>query len=185
MIAAGVAGLSAAFALTVDKIRLLEDPTYVPACSFNAVLSCASIMTSDQAEAFGFPNPLLGLAGFAGLLALGMAAINGGVLANWLWLVIQAGLTFALLFVHWLFLQSVYEIEALCPFCMLVWVATITVFFYVTLANLLSERIRTPQILRPVLDVATRYHSVIVIAWLALLAAQIGIVFRDHWATIL
>ncbi|HNC15899.1 MAG TPA: vitamin K epoxide reductase family protein, partial [Solirubrobacterales bacterium] len=59
-----IVAFAAAAVLMVEKIILLGDPTYVPTCSINPVLSCGSIMKSDQAEAFGFPNPLLGLAGF-------------------------------------------------------------------------------------------------------------------------
>src|SRR5690606_20522285 len=64
MTVTGVVGALAAFVLTVEKMHLLRDPSYVPTCSINPVLSCGSIMASDQAEAFGFPNPLLGLALF-------------------------------------------------------------------------------------------------------------------------
>src|SRR5262245_58207630 len=107
-------GLGAAFALMAEKVLVLEDPTHVPACTIDAVLSCGTVMTSDQAEAFGFPNPMLGIAGFAALTALGVAVLAGGTFRRWLWLLIQAGVTFAVLFVHWLFAQSVYDIQALC-----------------------------------------------------------------------
>jgi hypothetical protein len=49
--------------LAVERYALLADPAYVPTCSLNPVLNCGSIMASSQAEAFGFPNPLLGVAG--------------------------------------------------------------------------------------------------------------------------
>ena len=63
LVVLGVIGLLAAFTLTVDKFRLLEDPSFVPSCNLNPVLSCGSVMVTDQASAFGFPNPLLGLIG--------------------------------------------------------------------------------------------------------------------------
>ncbi len=56
----GLIGLTASAVLTVEKIAILRDPAYVPSCSINPVLSCGSVMTTPQAEAFGFPNPLLG-----------------------------------------------------------------------------------------------------------------------------
>ncbi|MFN6554927.1 vitamin K epoxide reductase family protein, partial [Mycolicibacterium septicum] len=58
---AGVLGLAAALALTVEKIELLIDPSYVPTCSINPVISCGSVMTTWQASAFGFPNSLIGV----------------------------------------------------------------------------------------------------------------------------
>ena len=60
---AGVVGLAAAATLMVEKLRILENPDYVPTCSINPVLTCGSMMKTPQAEVFGFPNPLLGIAG--------------------------------------------------------------------------------------------------------------------------
>lgn len=73
LIVGGAVGLAAAFTLMVEKIQLLSDPTYVPSCSINAVLSCGPVMSSDQAGVFGFPNPLLGIAGFAMVITTGAA----------------------------------------------------------------------------------------------------------------
>ncbi len=177
-------GLLAAFSLTVEKIRLLEDPTYVPACTIDAVLSCGSVMSSPQAEAFGFPNPLLGIAGFAALTALGVALLARANFPRWLWLAMQLGLTFAVVFVHWLFFQSVYRIEALCPYCMVVWVATIVAFLYLTLHNLAQRNLPSPSPLRPAIAAATRYHGVILSAWLAILTLLIVEAFWEHWRTV-
>lgn len=71
LVIGGALGLFASAVLTLDKIRLLKDPSYVPNCNINPIISCGSIMRSDQAEAFGFPNSLLGLAGFAVVIAIG------------------------------------------------------------------------------------------------------------------
>lgn len=181
----GAVGLLAAFALTVEKIRLLDDPTHVPACTIDAVLSCGSVMTSPQAEAFGVPNPLLGIAGFAALTALGAALLAGAAFARWLWLTIQVGVTFAVVFVHWLFFQSVYRIEALCPYCMAVWIAATVAFLYVTLHNLAQHHLPWPAPLRPAIAGAIRYHGVILSTWLATLTLLIVVAFWDHWRTVL
>jgi uncharacterized membrane protein len=37
----------------------------MPSCSINPILSCGSVMTTPEAEAFGIPNLLIGIAGFA------------------------------------------------------------------------------------------------------------------------
>ena len=63
LVVGGVLGLIAAFELTVEKVRVLADPTYIPACDLNPVLSCGSVIITPQAEVFGFPNPVLGLTG--------------------------------------------------------------------------------------------------------------------------
>jgi uncharacterized membrane protein len=180
----GGIGLLAAFTLAIEKFRIVEDPTYIPTCSINPILSCGSVMTTDQAEAFGFPNPLLGIAGFAAVGALGVALIAGARLARWMWLAIQAGLAFAVVFVHWLFLQSLYEIEALCPYCMVVWVVTIVAFVYGTLHNLAQGNLPVPGGARGAAEVAVRYHGVILTLWFAVLVLLIGEAFWDYWRTL-
>ncbi|MEI8410760.1 MULTISPECIES: vitamin K epoxide reductase family protein [unclassified Kribbella] len=112
----GLIGLAASAVLTVEKIAILRDPAYVPSCSINPVLSCGSVMTRPQAEVFGFPNPLLGIAGFAVVATVGAALLAGATFRRWFWLGLQAGVTFGAGFVHWLIFQSLYRIGALCPY---------------------------------------------------------------------
>ena len=135
IVVGAVLRLGAAFVLTVEKIALIADPTYVPSCSINPVLSCGSVMATPQAEAFGFPNSLLGVAGFAVLAATGAALLAGARLAGWYWAGLQLGMTAAVVFVHWLAFQSLYRIGALCPYCMVVWAVVIPLFWYVTARN--------------------------------------------------
>ncbi|UJA21510.1 vitamin K epoxide reductase family protein [Thermoleophilia bacterium SCSIO 60948] len=181
MVGSGLLGLGAAGLLTVEKFRVLEDPSYVPACTIDAVLSCGSVMTSAQSEAFGFPNPLIGIAGFAALAALGVVVTAGAQLPRALWLVIQAGMVLAMGFVGWLFFQSVYRIGALCPYCMLVWLATIIGLVYVTVANLGSGRIAGPAALRRTADTVVRYHGVAAVLIVLVAAALIAQAFWDYW----
>lgn len=180
----GGIGLLAAFTLAIERLRLAEDPDYIPSCSINPILSCGSVMVTGQAEAFGFPNPLLGIAGFAVVASLGVALVAGARLPRGIWLALQGGLTLAVLFVHWLFLQSLYEIGALCPYCMAVWVVTIVAFLYCTLANVVRGNLRVPAAARGGVDLAVRYHGVILAAWLGLLAALIGEAFWGYWRTL-
>ena len=123
---AGVVGLAAAFTLTVEKIELLENPAYVPSCSINPVLSCGSVMVTPQAEAFGFPNPLIGIVAFTVVVVTGVLArrqsarCRGGIGPGW-----RSAHCSVSVFVHWLIFQSLYVIGALCPYCMVVWAVTI------------------------------------------------------------
>lgn len=130
-------GSGAAMVLTVEKFRVLTNPFYVPSCSVNEKISCLSVMTSRQAELFGFPNPLIGLLAF-GALAGAAAAVTAGRqrLAGWFWAGLQVGTTAGLIFVHWLAWQSSLVIGALCPYCMAVWTVTVTAFVHVTGRNL-------------------------------------------------
>lgn len=49
---------------------------------------------------------------------------------------LQAGVTLAAIFVHWLIWVSLYRIGALCPYCMAVWAVAIPLFVIVTQRNL-------------------------------------------------
>lgn len=67
----------ASAALLIERIVLVGDPSYVASCSFNPVLSCGSVMTSEQAALFGFPNPVLGVAAFPVVIATGAGLLAG------------------------------------------------------------------------------------------------------------
>nr|MCL7021334.1 hypothetical protein [Vibrio vulnificus] len=77
LVITGFLGLLAAWVITLDKFHLLEDPDFTPACSLNPIVSCGSIMESDQASVFGFPNPMLGLVSYGAVIAIGMGLLAG------------------------------------------------------------------------------------------------------------
>ena len=128
---AGVIGLVASMTLTVEKIELLRNPSYVPSCNFNPIVSCGSVMVTPQASVLGFPNPLLGLVGFTVVLVTGVLAVAKVSLPQWYWYGLTAGVLAGAVFVHWLIFQSLYRIGALCPYCMVVWVITISLLVVV------------------------------------------------------
>ena len=147
LVVAGIMGLVASAVLLVEKIALLQNPFYVPSCSINAVLSCGTIMTSAQAEVFGFPNPVLGVAAFPVVAAAGAALLAGARVDPWAWWGLLAGCVAGLVFVHWLIVQSVFVIGALCPYCLVAWictaVATLAVAAALAAAGKLPRALRT------------------------------------------
>ena len=180
----GGIGLLAASVLLVEKIAVLEDPTYVPTCSINPILSCGSVMTSSQAEAFGFPNPILGVAGFSAVTVIGVATLAGAAMRMWFWIGLQAGATFGVMFIHWLAFQSIYRIGALCPYCLVVWAVTIPIFWYTTLWNLRTLGSGGPSLLRRAADAVWSLHAPLLTAWFLAIAAAITIRFWDYWSTL-
>ena len=184
LLTGGLIGFIAALVLAVEKYALLADPAYVPTCSLNPVLSCGSIMASPQAEAFGFPNPLLGVAGFPVVAATGAALLAGGRLAEWFWAGLQAGVTAAVVFVHWLMFASLYRIEALCPYCMVVWAVTLPLFTAVTLRNLTAWAPRLPSGVNAAVAVLRARHSALLTAWFLLIAAAITQRFWLYWSSL-
>jgi uncharacterized membrane protein len=181
LVIGGILGFAAAFVLTVERIELLKNPAYVPSCSISPILSCGSVMTKPQAAVLGFPNPLLGIAGFAVVVTAGAALLAGARLARWFWLGLQAGATAGVMLVHWLIYQSLYTIGALCPYCMVVWAVTIPIFVYVTLRNLRAGHLPGPGWARRLAD----YHSTIVVAWFLVIAALIVEAFWSYWSSLL
>ena len=138
---AGVAGLAASMALTVEKFELLIDPHYVPSCNINPIVSCGSVMTTPQAAVLGFPNPLLGIIGFTVVLVTGVLTVSKVALPQWYWIGLSIGTLVGVVLVHWLIFQSLYRIGALCPYCMVVWAVSVPLLV-VLMTN----------VFRPVLD---------------------------------
>ncbi|SHF41754.1 Uncharacterized membrane protein [Streptoalloteichus hindustanus] len=163
----GLVGWVASFVLTLERLELLRNPNYIPTCTINTVLSCGSVMQSPQAAAFGFPNPLIGIAAFAVVTTIGVAALGGVRFPRWFWAGLLAGSAAGTVFVHWLMVQSVYDIGALCPYCMVVWVVTIPIFWYTLLHVVGTSRSRT---VREVGTVPVRLHWAVLGLWYLLIA---------------
>lgn len=120
----GLLGFIAAGILSIEKYLLLTNPFFVPSCELGAALSCQAIMDSPQSALFGFPNPYIGLAAFPVVITLGVLTIARTPLPRWIWGGLLAGCVAGMTFVLWLIWQSLTEIQALCPYCMVVWVVT-------------------------------------------------------------
>jgi uncharacterized membrane protein len=181
----GLIGLVASFILTVEKIALIRDPSFVPSCNFNPILSCGSVMNTPQAEVFGFPNSLLGIVGFAIVTTVGMAMLSGAKFRRWFWIGLQAGVTLGLAFVFWLQFQSIYRIGALCPYCMVVWTVTIPIFWYVTLYNLRSGHFGARLAAHPISRFIQRHHGDILIVWFVIILGLIAKRFWYFWSSLI
>lgn len=130
LIVTGLVAWYGAMQLITERVALLIDPEYVLNCDVNPLVSCGNVMESWQASLFGFPNPLLGVAGFVAPIAVGTALLAGARFARWFWALFLGGVTLAWVFVMWLFQAAVYDIGSLCPWCMLVWLMVIPMFWW-------------------------------------------------------
>jgi uncharacterized membrane protein len=179
---AGAVGLLASMTLTVEKIDILLNPSYVPSCNLNPIISCGSVMVTPQASVLGFPNPLLGIVAFTVMLVVGVLAVVKVPLPQWFWIGLTAGIFVGAVFVHWLIFQSLYRIGALCPYCMVVWAMTITLLVVVGSIAL-----------RPVLDgreataarLLHQWRWSITALWFTAVFLLIMARFWDYWSTLL
>ncbi|AZS43617.1 hypothetical protein BWL13_01180 [Microbacterium oleivorans] len=131
LIVAGIVGWFAAFELTTERFRLLENPGASASCDISLLVQCGKNLESAQGAVFGFPNPILGLTGWMAPIVVGAALLAGARFARWFWLLFGVGVTAAFAFVLWLITQSIFVLATLCPWCMVTWSVTIPTFFAV------------------------------------------------------
>jgi uncharacterized membrane protein len=176
---AGVVGLVSSADLLIEKIEMLMDPTYVPTCSINPVLACGSVINTPQASVFGPPNPLIGVICFTVVVVTGVLAVARVGLPRWYWIGLATGTALAVVFVHWLKYETLYDIGALCPYCMVVWSVTIPLFAVVA-----------PIALRPlagnrVAHFLYNWRWPLVALWFVAVILEILVRFWYYWSTLL
>jgi uncharacterized membrane protein len=181
LLIASILGLLAAFQLTNDKFSILADPNFVPSCSINPVLSCGSVIITDQASVFGFPNPLIGLMSYAVIVTLAVLMISKVNIPNWVWLGLNLGALAGMAFVIWLAYQSLYVIGALCPWCMAAWVATIFIFWITTAENAGRGRFTRSGEPGVVSDVVVSLRWILIALTFVLIITLIFIRWMDFW----
>lgn len=184
LVIGGLIGFIAASVLMLERIEIYKVPDYSPTCDLSPLISCGSVMRTWQAALLGFPNPLIGIASFPIVVTVGMALLAGAKFKRWFWLGLQLGTTLGMLFVMWLFSQSVYVIGALCPYCMIVWSVTIPIFLYTTLYNLRTRVISTPRSLKKAVAFAQRHHGDILLLWFLAIIVAILNHFWYYWSSL-
>lgn len=185
LIAAGIIGIFASFVLTYDKIHVLSDPGYKPNCNINPILSCGSVMSTEQASFLGVPNPIFGLLAFSMLLTFGVLLAGGAKVNRRVWLGAQLAATAGVIGMHYLFFQGVYRINAICPWCFVVWMITIPTFWYITLYNLREKHIRLPARLSRLSAFMQKHHGDILLVWYAVILGILLQRFWYYWSTLI
>ena len=141
LIVGGIVGLTAAFALTLDKFEVLLHPNAVLNCNISVLVQCGKNLAAPQGSAFGFPNPLLGLVMFPAPIIVGVASLAGVRFPRWFWAVFNLGMAFAIAFVAWLMSVSIFTLFTLCPWCMVVWAVVIPMSLGTTLYDLREQNL--------------------------------------------
>ena len=82
---------------------------------------------------------------------------------------------------HWLIFQSLYRIGALCPYCMVVWVVTITLLVVVSSIVLRPALADSNALVR----VLFQWRWSITALWFTAVFLLIMVRFWDYWSTLL
>lgn len=181
MLVASLASLVASFVLSVDALRLAEDPSADLGCNINAVISCGTVAGSWQSQLLGFPNAFLGLVSEPVVITLAVASLGGVRFPRWFMAVAQGFYTIGLVFAYWLFQQAMFDIGALCPWCLLVTLATTLVFFELTYVNIRDDNLFLPRGVQRRLEALVRSNLdlVLVVVWILLMVLAVVLKYGD------
>lgn len=134
-ILAGAIGFFASFELLTEYIKTLVEPDYDPNCNISVLVTCGPNMSSWQGSIFGFSNTIIGVAAFMVPILIGVALLAGATFSRWFWVLYQLGLLGGFVLVCWLQFQSIYNINTLCPWCMVVWAVMIPLWWVSLFSN--------------------------------------------------
>ncbi len=176
LVGAGLIALISSAILVYERLQIYIDAGHSTVCDINALLSCGTVMRTPQAEAFGFPNPFIGLVGFSIVVTIGAAMMAGAQFKKWFWVCMNIGLAAATAFIMWLWYQTTFQINALCLFCMIVWVMTITLFVKTTVRNVSAGVVPAAQSMR---ESARGWSWFAISLWLILIFGIIVIRFFE------
>ena len=176
LIGAGLIALISSAILVYERLQIYIDAGHSTVCDINALLSCGTVMRTPQAEAFGFPNPFIGLVGFSIVVTIGASMMAGAQFKKWFWVCMNIGMAAATAFIMWLWYQTTFQINALCLFCMIVWVMTITLFVKTTVRNVSAGVIPAAQSMR---ESARGWSWFAISLWLILIFGIIVIRFFE------
>ena len=170
MLVFAILSLIASFVLSYDAIELARNPNAILSCSINAVLDCAKVGATWQANIFGFPNAFFGLIAEPVVLTIAVASLSGVRFPRWFMFVGNVCYLLGVIFAYWLLWQSTFVIGALCPWCLLVTLSTTFVFTSMTQWNILEGNLFLPErASRAARAFVTKgWFTVALIAWLAL-----------------
>ena len=177
----GVTGLIAAFALAVEEFQVLKNPETILSCNINLVLNCGVVMKTWQAGVFGFPNMFIGLMGFPIVITIALLGLSKVTFPRWFLIGAEIGYVFWTLFAYWLFFNSVYAIQVLCPWCLVVTFSMTMLSATITHYNLQHNTFGFKKDIQKKIEhyLAKDYDKVIVAVWIFILIALVFAKFGD------
>ena len=139
MLISSILSLIASLVLSYDAVKLAANPGIKLSCDVNAIVSCGKVARSWQSNLLGFPNAFLGLMSEPVVIAIAVAGLGLVVFPRWFLRAAHIFYALGLTFAFWLLSQSFFVIKALCPWCLLVTVSTVTVFSTISRINIMEN----------------------------------------------
>ena len=129
---------------------------------------------------FGIPNMYIGLMAFPVLITVAVAALWGGAKFNKGFIIaMNIGVLLGTIFAYWLFFNSLYDIQVLCPWCLIVTFTCTLMLAAVThislRKNVFGFKKQANEKVQKFLK--NGYHQLIVASWLVLMIALVFIKF--------
>jgi len=178
-------GMIASLALGYETLETIKNPGYSPACNISPIISCGEVMASQYSEVFGVPNPVFGIIGFSALMTLAVVIISGASLGRRMWQLMLIGGAVGVVWVHYLFVVSVYSIGSICPWCAVLWVSTIPIFWMIVTHMASTGFFDWNRYTKRCASLWSKYAGPILITWFLILIVIVFIKFNDYWLSLI
>ena len=146
MLAASAVALLVSLLLSAETLELARQPDQQLSCDVNAVLSCSTVAQSWQAEIvkFGglsYPNAFFGIAAESVFVTIAVIGLARVAVPRWFAACTWFGGLAALCYSYWLTSQSLFVINALCPWCLVLMFATTIQFMSLSHATAVVQEL--------------------------------------------
>ena len=124
---------------------------------------------------------ITGLMAFSAVVTIAVIGLIGVKFPRRFLVIINFGYLLGLIFAYWLFFQSVYSIQVLCPWCLVVTFSTTIIFETLTRYNLRENIFGVSKKTQKKIDnfLIQGYDKLIVAGWLVLMVCLVFLKFGD------
>ena len=182
ILVSALAALSAAFVLSLEKIHLLQNPDAILSCSINVVLNCSTVMQSWQSHVFfDIPNMYIGLMAFPVIVTVAVAGLWGAKFPKTFLVTANVGVLLGTIFSYWLFFNSLYVIQVLCPWCLIVTTSCTFMLAAFTHLNLKQDNFNFKKKVNEKIQkfLKAGFHQLVVASWLVLMVILVVVQFGE------
>ncbi|MEA4945010.1 MAG: vitamin K epoxide reductase family protein [Propionicimonas sp.] len=175
MLFSSLVSLTASLVLSIDAVELARDANAALSCNINQVISCGKVGVTWQANLLGFPNAFLGLIAEPVVITIAVASLGKVRFPRGFMFAAHVVYTIGLGFAYWLFYQSMFHINALCPWCLLVTLSTTLVFTSLTHVNIRDNNLFLPERVNRALQSGLRMgiDALVITLWLVFLVVAV------------